>query len=172
MQKFLLWIILSLVSAQVFAKDEIIYVAPQLGTFDINGCKKRFAGGAEVRMNFIHKIMVPKLGAYITSKGSSYYYAGFNLELPVYKESLYLMPGFAAGGYSKGRGKVLGSVLEFYSSIEMNYKFKNLHRIGINFGHISNAGICKKNPGSENIFLTYSIPLSNFLKFNNTISAK
>jgi hypothetical protein len=157
MQKFLLWVASALISTQAFAKDQIIYITPQLGIFDINSSSKKFTGGAEARLNFIHEIIVPKLGGYITSKGSQYYYAGFNLELPVYEKRLYLMPGFAAGAYSKSRGENLGGTLEFYSSLEINYKFKNLHRAGITFGHISNAGIYKKNPGSENLFLTYSI---------------
>ena len=54
--------------------------------------------------------------------------------------------------------KELGNSLEFRTSIEISYQMKNNNRIGLSFGHISNANIGDKNPGVEIISLSYQTP--------------
>jgi hypothetical protein len=136
------------------------YITAYAGVFDLNRDERKALGGLELRFNQVHDIFVPKVGGFVTNKGSTYFYGGFNLEFPIYDKRLFVIPGFAIGGYSKNSGKNLGGPLEFHSSIELNYKLKNCHRIGVAFGHISNASIYKKNPGEEDLTLTYSIPLA------------
>lgn len=75
--------------------------------------------------------------------------------------SFMLTPNFGVGLFSPGNGANLGSLVEFRSSAELSYRFENQSRIGVSFGHISNAGLgTSTNPGSEIITLYYHIPTS------------
>ena len=67
-------------------------------------------------------------------------------------------PSFGFGYYDNGHGKKLGNNLEFRTTLELSYQLKNSDRIGISFGHISNANIGDKNPGVEIISLSYQKP--------------
>ena len=67
-------------------------------------------------------------------------------------------PSFGFGYYDNGDGKKLGNNLEFRTTLELSYQLKNSDRIGISFGHISNANIGDKNPGVEIISLSYQKP--------------
>jgi hypothetical protein len=63
------------------------------------------------------------------------------------------------GGYRKGNSTDLGGVFQFRQSIDLSYRFDNGHRLGVRAAHISNADIQERNPGEEEILLTYSITL-------------
>ena len=144
----------------IFAKDEESYLVPYIGMFDIFDKKHYTLGGLELRTSKLipnNYFIVTKIGAYFNKKNSVYGYLGFNLDIPLYKD-FYVAPGFALGAYSKGKGKKLGGTLEFRSSIELGYKMINKHKVGISLSHISNANIYKKNPGAEDLVITYSIP--------------
>ena len=67
-------------------------------------------------------------------------------------------PSFGIGYYDNGDGKKLGNNLEFRTTLELSYQLENTDRIGISFGHISNANIGDKNPGVEIISLSYQKP--------------
>ena len=54
--------------------------------------------------------------------------------------------------------KKLGNKIEFRTTFEVSYQLENLERIGISFGHISNANIGDVNPGVEIISLSYQKP--------------
>jgi len=69
-----------------------------------------------------------------------------------------LTPSFGFGYYDDGDGKKLGNKLEFRTTLEVSYELDNLDRIGISFGHISNANFGNKNPGVEIISLSYQKP--------------
>ncbi len=71
-------------------------------------------------------------------------------------------PSFAVGGSHEGDGKELGGTLEFRSAIELAYRFDDRSRLGIQVGHLSNAGIYAENPGTEFAILNYSIPTNVF----------
>jgi len=134
------------------------YVTPYVGIFDVFDSKNYAMLGMEFRGKRYWQYFSPKVGVYANTKHSVYGYLGFNIDIPIYKDMVYIMPGFAAGAYSKGKGKKLGGTLEFRSSIELAYKMPNKHRIGLALSHISNANIYKKNPGAEDLVLTYSLP--------------
>ena len=55
-------------------------------------------------------------------------------------------------------GKKLGNDLQFRTTIEFSYELNNENRIGLSFGHISNANLGDKNPGVEILSLTYQVP--------------
>ena len=67
-------------------------------------------------------------------------------------------PSFGLGYYEDGDGKKLGNSIEFRTTLEVSYQLQNSDRIGISFGHISNANIGNKNPGVEIISLSYQKP--------------
>jgi hypothetical protein len=90
-----------------------------------------------------------------TSEGAVYGYAGFRLELPA-AERWSVAPHFAAGAYTGGDDKDLGHGVEFRSGIEVAYAVAAGGRIGLALYHLSNAGLGKRNPGSESLILTYS----------------
>ncbi len=98
----------------------------------------------------------PWVGTEITSDGGVYGAGGILFDIPL--GSLTFTPSFGAGLHYDGDGKQLGSFWEFRSQAELSYRFENDSRIGIAFGHISNAGLSKDNPGSEILTLYYHVP--------------
>jgi len=112
--------------------------------------------------NFFY--LKPFLGVEGTSESALYLLGGVYLEdnlgqLFSGKESnVFLTPSFGGGYYDDGDGKKLGNSLEFRTTLEISFELKNKNRIGISFGHISNANIGDKNPGVEIISLSYQIP--------------
>tara|TARA_Y100000590_G_C15462200_1_gene916903 strand:- start:403 stop:933 length:531 start_codon:yes stop_codon:yes gene_type:complete len=112
--------------------------------------------------NFFY--LKPFAGLEVTTESAFYLLGGVYLEdnlgqLFVGKESNYIFtPSFGVGYYEKGDGKDLGHNLEFRTTLEISYEMKNKNRLGLSFGHISNANIGEKNPGVEIISLSYQIP--------------
>ena len=112
--------------------------------------------------NFFH--LKPFGGIELTTDSAFYLVGGIYLEdnlgeLVVGKENKWnLTPSFGFGYYDDGNGKKLGNKIEFRTTLEVSYQLKNLNRIGLSFGHISNANIGKKNPGVEIISLSFQKP--------------
>tara|TARA_Y100000590_G_scaffold342776_1_gene391492 strand:+ start:14846 stop:15349 length:504 start_codon:yes stop_codon:yes gene_type:complete len=99
----------------------------------------------------------PFYGIEATSDSAIYVLGGIYVEEKIGKRT-YITPNIGVGAYDEGDGKKLGSVIEFRSTIEISYELKNSNRIGASIGHISNAGIDDKNPGTEIISFSYQIP--------------
>ena len=112
--------------------------------------------------NFFY--LKPFAGMEITSDSAFYLISGIYLEdnlgeLMSGEENKWILtPSFGLGYYDDGNGNKLGHNLEFRTTLEVSYQLKNLNRIGISFGHISNANIGDKNPGVEIISLSYQKP--------------
>ena len=68
-------------------------------------------------------------------------------------------PSFGGGYYNASSGIDLGFDAEFRSGIEIAKRFRNGHRIGLTFAHLSNGSLSDKNPGTESLGIVYSIPL-------------
>ena len=66
-------------------------------------------------------------------------------------------PSFGTGYYKDGDGKKLGNSIEFRTTLEISYQLKNNNRIGLSFGHISNANLVANNPGVEIFSLSYQV---------------
>lgn len=114
--------------------------------------------GLEYRFEQISYNIRPVVGGFGTTDGSAYGYVGFNWDVELISQ-FYIIPNFAVGAYHEGSGKDLGGALEFRSGIELAYEFPNEHRLGVALNHLSNASFYDKNPGSESVFVTYSIPV-------------
>ena len=69
-------------------------------------------------------------------------------------------PSFGAGFYDDGDGKKLGNEIQFRTTFEFSYELKNKNRIGISYGHISNANLGDKNPGVEILSFSYQVPFN------------
>ena len=112
--------------------------------------------------NFFY--LKPFLGLEITSDSASYILGGIYLEdnlgtLFTGKNSNFIFtPSFGAGYYDDGDGKKLGNNLEFRTTFEVSYQLPDKNRIGVSYGHISNANIGQKNPGVEILSFSYQIP--------------
>ena len=112
--------------------------------------------------NFFY--LKPFAGIELTSDSAFYLISGIYLEdnlgeVIIGEENKWnFTPSFGLGYYEDGDGKKLGNKLEFRTTLEISYQLENLDRIGISFGHISNANIGKKNPGAEIISLSYQKP--------------
>lgn len=139
------------------------YLVPYTGWFDVNkdtDQRQSAQFGAEYRFRQIGYGVRPTLGFNADTRGATYAYGGFNMDIPLHKDVVYLIPNFMAGAYSRGNSaKDLGGALEFRSGLELAYQMPNRHRIGLAFNHISNASIYDENPGAEAVLLTYSIPI-------------
>jgi len=100
----------------------------------------------------------PLLGVMATSRGSGYFYGGIAFDF-FFTKHLVFTPSFAPGIYIKGRGMELGFPLEYRSSVELSWRFKNKSRFGGMFYHISNASLGFRNPGTECLVFFYAFPL-------------
>jgi len=100
----------------------------------------------------------PVAGFEFTTDSATYFYGGFNFDLPVGKH-IVIELGSAVGHYSNGDGKDLGNSIEFRSGGEVALRLRNQARVGLALHHISNAHLGNHNPGTEILGLTYSIPM-------------
>ena len=112
--------------------------------------------------NFFY--LKPFAGIELTTDSAFYLISGIYLEdnigaLMMGEENSWnFTPSFGVGYYDDGNGKKLGNKVEFRTTLEFSYQLFNKDRIGISFGHISNANIGNKNPGAEIISLSYQKP--------------
>ncbi len=104
----------------------------------------------------------PWAGLEVTTRTSIWGGGGILVEIPI-GDHWVLTPNFGAGAYEKGRGKDIGSVAEFRSTFEGGYVFDNGTRLVASFGHTSNAGLTKHNPGTEQAMISFQIPISSMV---------
>ena len=108
----------------------------------------------------------PFVGLETTTDSAMYLLGGIYLEdnlgtLFIGEDSNFVFtPSFGAGFYDDGDGKKLGNNIQFRTTFEFSYELKNKNRIGISYGHISNANLGDKNPGVEILSFSYQIPFN------------
>jgi lipid A 3-O-deacylase len=90
-------------------------------------------------------------------EGGVYGYFGLYADISI--GPVVLSPEIAVGGYSQGDSLDLGGVLEFRETVDLSYRFDNGSRLGVRLAHISNAGVYDENPGAEEAYVIYSMPL-------------
>jgi len=148
-------------SAQVIRTDEPDFLVLGAGAFDINDDMTAGEFDAQFRLNTRLWIFRPQVGLFVTTDAGFYAYAGFYSDFHL-GDSFVLSPSISVGGFHEGDGKDLGGAVEFRSAVELAYKFENKARLGLQFGHLSNASIYDSNPGEEFLILNYSIPVTVF----------
>jgi hypothetical protein len=99
----------------------------------------------------------PWAGFARAERGTNFVSAGvlYTLEM---SSGLKLSAGWAPTFYDMSHGWDLGAKLNFYSFIEAGYGFKNGHVMSLRFGHLSNAGLGYRNPGTETVQLSFAVP--------------
>jgi hypothetical protein len=112
----------------------------------------------EYRFGDLLWVLAPFLGASGTGDGAFYGYFGFGFDIN-FGSDWVLTPSLAGGYFYRGDGLNLGSLWEFRSGAEVDYRFEDLGRLGIAFYHMSNAGLGRRNPGAQSLTLVYTVPL-------------
>ena len=105
-------------------------------------------------------ILRPQAGLLWTNHGEIYGWGGLSADIQLPSNWLFTV-STGVGGYDGKRMK-LGSMLEFRSSLDLNYRLNNESQLGMSFNHISNGGITKTNYGSESLLLVYTFALKSF----------
>lgn len=90
----------------------------------------------------------PSLGLEATGEGAMYGLFSFANDIRLHK-NIALTWSEGVGFYERGDGKRLGSFIEFRSMLEAGYIDDSGWRLTAQVSHISNAGLTKKNPGSN-----------------------
>jgi len=133
------------------------------GVYDIlgdHGNHETFATDAE--FHFGEKIFSigPAIGVIADARGGGMVYAALYSDIAV--GPFVVTPLAGIGGWWKGahNDENLGGPFEFRLSLQTAYQFDGGSRLGVRFGHISSAGINKRNPGENDLMLTYGLPLS------------
>ncbi|MBM3541849.1 MAG: acyloxyacyl hydrolase [Alphaproteobacteria bacterium] len=151
-------------AAPAHADDDPSFVTFQLGAFDLlQGRNQAGAFALEYRDNSQWWLFKPFMGAMGTSDGGFNAYAGVMVDIYLWRRVVFTL-SFAPSFYEKGAGVELGLPLEFRSAGELAYRFDDRSRLGIMVNHLSNAGLGFKNPGTEVIMLSYSVPVGKFMK--------
>jgi hypothetical protein len=130
------------------------------GVFDI---RDRTSAAGTIEYRFGRKVFVAglSLGLVANTDGGLFGYVGTYGDLSYRR--IYFTPQIAMGGYHDGDSSNLGGVFQFRLSLDIAYRFDNGHRLGVRAAHISNGGVNEQNPGEEELFLTYSIPVGPYL---------
>jgi len=137
------------------------FITVGVGGFDVND--NETAGQFEIQGKLNNRLWFfkPHFGMFFTTESGFYGYAGVMTDI-FFGGRFVASPSFAVGANHEGDGKQLGGTLEFRSAIELAYRFDDRSRLGIQVGHLSNAGIYAENPGTEFAILNYSIPTNVF----------
>ncbi|MGH7123044.1 MAG: acyloxyacyl hydrolase [Stellaceae bacterium] len=140
--------------------NEPSYLDLAAGAFDIQGHRESpTSGEARVEFRFGQKFLDigPSAGVLVTTRGGVFGYAGFYGDI-VWNRFV-LTPLGAVGFYRRGSDEDLGGSFQFRISANLAYELDGGSRLGVQFAHISNAGIHKRNPGDNEMLATYGIPL-------------
>lgn len=103
-------------------------------------------------------VLSPHAGLIITTQTAFYAYTGLGVEFCPAPRWM-IIPRLSVGYYQNFCDQGLGNNIEFFSTLEVAYRFKDQSRLGLVLGHMSNARLGAENPGTEFLFLTYTIPL-------------
>ncbi|MEZ5670812.1 MAG: acyloxyacyl hydrolase [Alphaproteobacteria bacterium] len=112
----------------------------------------------EYRSDYELWIAKPWAGIEATSDGAVYIAGGLLTDI-YFGNRIVVTPQAGLGYYMNGDGFDLGYPLEFRTGVEIGYRFDNRSRLALGFSHISNADLGERNPGTEIVTLTYSIPI-------------
>jgi hypothetical protein len=132
------------------------------GVYDLIGNAHRNETGtfdAELRLGQRWVGIGPAVGTIVDFKGGGMVYAGLDSDLALGPVIVTPLVGLGAWWRGSGNDESLGGTLEFRLSLAAAYAFENGSRLGIRFGHISNADLHQRNPGENDLMVTYGTPL-------------
>lgn len=131
--------------------------AGKLGVFDDIG--DPFELGIAYRFRPLGKwSLLPAVGATVHDNGAYFVYSELRREFWLGRSWL-LVPSFGVGLFEDGKMLDLGHTVEFRSGLEVGRRLENGWRVGAALFHLSNGGIGDRNPGTEALVFSISIPL-------------
>lgn len=136
------------------------YLDVGVGVFDFRApfddSERSAAGRLEVRSGKKLWFLGPAIGLMANTNGGVFGYGGIYADIAY--GNFVVTPLAGLGGYRQGDSTDLGGVFQFRLSLSLSYEFENRHRLGLNLAHTSNATIHDRNPGEEELYVTYAIP--------------
>ena len=139
------------------AAADLVWHTGLIGIFDRE--KRNAFSSLEARLRWNWHGLRPWTGLTVVDSGAWFTGAGLIYDFAV-SSRCRLTFGSGPFYYSHVKqGDDLGFDLEFYSFVETTWLQKNDTRFGLRLGHLSNAGLSRKNPGTETLSLVVSIPL-------------
>lgn len=120
------------------------------------------AGEARIEYRVGRKLwrIGPLAGLMVNTDGGLFAYGAFYADVQL--GSWVVTPAAGGGFYSKGQGKDLGGEGEFTWSVDVAHLLAGGRRVGLRLTHISNGNTQDRNPGTESVLLTYTIPVEWF----------
>jgi lipid A 3-O-deacylase len=145
----------------------ILTTAPTLldfgaGVYDLIGNAHRNETGAvdaELRFGARWAGIGPAIGTIVSLRGGGMVYAGIDSDLALGPVIVTPLVGLGAWWHGGHGDENLGGTFQFRLSLAAAYAFESGARLGIRFGHISNADIHRVNPGENDLMVTYGMPL-------------
>ncbi len=136
-----------------------------LGAFDvIDDDDLATLAGVEYRFGQKLFFLGPAVGILGNGDGAVFGYGALHADLRF--DRWVVSPVAGLGGYDEDDSKDLGGVFQLYLGLDVAYRLPGGSRLGVNFSHISNADVHERNPGTEMVFVTLTVPLEmNVLSF-------
>lgn len=136
---------------------DLLWHAGAIGIFD-REARDNFAS-VEVRWRRSWHELRPWAGLTLVDSGAWFTGAGLICDLRLSPRGR-LTLGTGPFYYSHGKeDDDLGFSLEFYSFAELTWAWRRDTRLGLRLGHLSNAGLARKNPGTETLSFVVSVPI-------------
>jgi lipid A 3-O-deacylase len=139
------------------------YVDLGAGVYDLVGNAHRnqtFAADAEFRYGQKFYGVGPAVGIIQDARGGGMAYLGFYSDFALGPVVVTPLAGLGAWWHGGNDDEQLGGTFEFRLGLSVAYQFDNQSRLGIRLGHISNASLHRRNPGDNDLMLTYALPLN------------
>ncbi|MBE0597772.1 MAG: acyloxyacyl hydrolase [Desulfuromonadales bacterium] len=126
------------------------------GVFDLGN--KYTSPAAAVELRFGHKLgfIGPLIGVMANTDGGVFAHAGIYADMQWRRLSI--TPAWSAGAYRQGNSRDLGGTLELRSALTLAWVFDRGSRLGVHLAHISNGKLHEKNPGENDVMLSYAFP--------------
>ena len=137
------------------------YLELGAGVYDLigdHGNHQTFA--ASIEYHFGEKLFFigPAVGVLTNVRGGGMAYVGLYSDITLGPVVVTPFGGVGAWWHGNRVDENLGGTFEFRLSLAAAFQFEG-SRVGVRFGHISSAGINKRNPGDNDLMLTYGTPL-------------
>jgi lipid A 3-O-deacylase len=133
------------------------------GVYDLIGNSHRNeTGAAEAEFRYGRKLygIGPAAGIIGDFRGGGMVFTGLYSDFSLGRIVLTPLAGVGAWWQGGSNDENLGGTFEFRLQLEASYQFDNDMRLGLRFGHISNANTNNINPGENDLMLTYGLPLT------------
>ncbi len=100
----------------------------------------------------------PVYGLSVATRGEAWVGGGLAYAFPVSAGGVFLRGSVMPGLHVRGRGRDLGGPVMFRSGLELGVPLgRGVMTAGVD--HRSNAGLYRRNPGVNSLFLSYSVGL-------------